>query len=51
MHVKTGASGIFGSSADNTDDSLFDLTSEMAETKDNEAREDQEQAMAQEDKQ
>jgi hypothetical protein len=27
MHVK----GIFGSSADNTDESLFDLTNEVAE--------------------
>lgn len=36
------ASGIFGSSAENTDDSLYDLTAEMSEQHDAEKAEDEE---------
>ena len=42
--VQMHASGIFGSSAGNTDDSLYDLTAEMSEQHDAEKAEDDEQA-------
>ena len=42
--VQMHASGIFGSSATNTDDSLYDLTAEMSEQHDAEKAEDDEQA-------